>query len=367
MLSVVKGRSRRLRRTLPVLVLGFLATSAPAQGLTAVQSATDVTFQLLSIAPFQTSYQMQRVRRFLDGQGKVVQVREQLTLQGDSTVDSPFKLEFLDLAGPGSAVNSTGRTQWSEVYRNHAGLLHLHGGFGVHDPVAAAQNYRLFDFGQAQRIGRPVRRVVVFPNQADKGIWVVEVDTQTGIPIYTAEYDSQLRLINELETTLFSVFGSSLARNGAPAGAKSTWNWKPRMRVSRFASLPLAATMLTGMSPIQPAIASIVPEYSQDLVQVTEDPVNGDRTLVLGYTDGIDEFFVLQNQGGGNPFQNNPSINVAGKGSAHAIASYDGDDPALRAYVFHENGITFRVVGRASLVRLKDVSFRLCQQAVTGV
>jgi hypothetical protein len=115
---------------------------------------------------------------------------------------------------------------------------------------------------------------------------------------------------------------------------------------------------------VQPSIGGIVAEYTQHFVQVTEDPVNGDRTLVIGYTDGIDEFFVLQSHGSGDPFSGSPSMRVAKGTPAHAIASYD--DRAMRVYAFHENGVTFQVVGRGSLLRLKDVALRLCQQVVTG-
>jgi hypothetical protein len=56
---------------------------------------------------------------------------------------------------------------------------------------------------------------------------------------------------------------------------------------------------------------------------------------------------------------------MSGVGSqAHAIASYD--DPALRAYVFHTGGVTFQIVGRNSLTRLKDLAYTLCRQAVSG-
>jgi hypothetical protein len=345
------------------LALGLgLAQGAAAQSMgPRIPPGQPVTFQTLAAAPFQSSYQKVRVRRFLDTAGNFVQLRENLTLQGDGTNDSAFKLDFVDVVGPGSG-DSTSRSRWNEVYRTHGGLLHMHGGFRISDPVVAQQNYQIYDFGAAQRIGRAVRRVVVFPNLIDKGIWLLDLDVETGVALYTAEFDSRLRLINELETTSFQVTGSVVelgARTQKPA-----WSWRPKQIVERFPDLQSAQSNLGGMTTLQPAIGSIVAEYQQRTVQVTEDPVNGDRTLVLGYSDGVDEFFVLQSQGGGNPFLDNPSIQNINATAAHAIASYD--DPAMRAYVFHENGTTFWVVGRGSLERLKGVSFRLCQQAITG-
>ncbi|MGE3173373.1 MAG: hypothetical protein AB7O97_12175 [Planctomycetota bacterium] len=355
-------------------VLGLLAmtSDALAQATSpaawAVQSGADVTFQLLASAPFRGAYETERVRRFLDHNGQIVQVRERLKIEGDGTPTSPFKLEFLDLVGAGTAFDATARAGWSETYRVHAGLLHMHGGFSVHDPVSAAQNYRIYDYGRTTRAGRPTQQVVVFPNRLDKGFWLLDVDRETGVPLYSAEYDLRLRLLNELECTTFVRADNALTR-GATAGTgpqKGSWYWTPRMRVTRYPTVQLAAASLTGLSAIQPAISGIVSEYHQSFVQVTEDPVNGDRTLVLGYTDGIDEFFVLQSPSSYNPLQSNPALSVKQKGGgSHTIAAYD--DPLLRAYVFYQAGVAYRVFGRSSLERLKDVSMRLCRQAVTGV
>ena len=333
-----------------VLANGILANGAP------------VTFQHLAQAPFQSSYQATRVRRFLGSNSEIVQVREQLMLQGDGTRDSAFRLDFLDLIGsiPPSA---TAQAVWSEVYRNNAGLLHMHGGFHVTDPALAQQNYQIFDFGQATRIGRGVRRIVVFPTRTDKGIWVLDLDVVTGVALYTGEYDSQLRLISELETTSFALMGSAIQVSSRGA-TKPAWSWRPRMTVSRFGDLQSANMRLGVFVPLQPAIGGTVSDYRQQFVQVTEDPVNGDQTVVLGYSDGIDEFFILQSRSGGNPFLDHIATATITSSAAHAIASYD--DRAMRAYVFHEAGTIYWVVGSGSLQRLKDVSFRLCQQAVTG-
>lgn len=337
------------------------ATSLVAQSSDVIPDGALVTFSQLASAPFQTSHQADRVRRFLDGAGQLVQVREQVTLAANGRSDSPFKLDFVDLVGSG-APDATVRTKWNEIYRSNAGLLHMHGGFHVTDPVLAQQNYQIFDFGRAQRLGRDVRRVVVFPLRADKPIWLLDLDVVTGVTLYAAEFDSQLRLIGELETTALVV--SSSMQLDRRRSMVPVWSWRPKMIVSRVATIQDATALYGGAAPTQPAIGGVVGEYRQHLVQVTEDPVNGDKTLVLGYTDGVDEFFVLQSRGGGNPFASNVAIASATSASSHAIASCD--DQAMRAYVFHESGTTYWVVGSGSLVRLKDVAFRLCQQSVTG-
>ncbi len=374
------GRIRRgfLRGWIAALLAGFSVASLAAQDVTLdiatqqkkVRSANDLTFSLLSAAPFDSSYIMVRTRRFLGRHGALVQVREQLTLEGDRSKDSAFKLEFVDVVG--SAPSASATAQWTDTYRANAGLLHMHGSFLVHDPIAAAVNYRIYDFGIAQRANREVRRAVVFPIRLDKAIWVVDVDTATGTVLYSGEYDSNLTLLSEVEATSFLPVASvgkpriqgASSNNASTASTKPPWSWRPRMNVTQFPDFAAAAASLTGSVVVQPAIAPIVSEYVQSFCQVTEDPVNGDRTLVLGYTDGIDEFFVLQTLGVADPFANNPAIQAAIEGRSHAIASYD--DPAMRVYLFYESQTMFQVIGSGSLLRLKDVSMRVCRQAVTG-
>jgi hypothetical protein len=377
MLSAVKSCLGHARAFAPgAMALVLALATADAQGLLnralpqkRVQSASDVTFDLLARAPFESSYVALRTRRFLGGNGGLVEVREQLTIEGDGTADSSFDLAFVDI--PGGVIDPVASARWDNTYRTNAGLLHKHGCFLVRDPIAAARNYGIFDFGLAQRAGREVRRVVVFPLRMDKGIWVVDVDTWTGTVLYSAEFDTGLRLLNELETTVFTPIRA--LKNGTvltPGQTVSTtpqpklWGWQPRMTVTRFPTIDDVAQAVPDAKLLSPKIQDIVTEYTQSLCQLTEDPVNGDRTLVLGYSDGVDEFFVLQTFGGQDPFRNIWANvrNVPSGPRTHAIASYD--DPALRAYVFFEKGTLYQVSGRGSLLRLKDVSLRLCQQAV---
>lgn len=334
---------------------------AQAQGGLAIPAGSPVTFQGIAQAPQIASHDSVRVRRFLDHNAQLVQVRERLTVQADGTSDPAFKLEFLDVVS-GSSSAGNARTQWSEVYRKHAGLLHMHGGFRITDAALAQQNYQLFDFGAVQRLGRASRRVVVYPNAQDKGIWLVDLDVETGVVLYCGEYDSRLQLVAELETTSFTLNGAVIQLGPRNPG-KPAWSWRPKMQISRFQDFAGAAAQFS-VAPVQPSIGTIVGDYSQRLIQVTEDPVNGDRTLVLGYTDGVDEFFVLQTQSTDNPFLNNPAVRNVNATDAHAIASYD--DASMRAYIFHESGTTYWVVGSGSLERLRDVSMRVCRQAVTG-
>jgi hypothetical protein len=136
------------------------------------------------------------------------------------------------------------------------------------------------------------------------------------------------------------------------------------MTVTAHPTVDQAAQQIQGTGVVVPRISGIMSEYVVHKIQVTEDPLNGDQTLALGYTDGIDEFFVLEAIGGSDPFAGLPMASSPDGNHTQVIASYS--DPAMQVYVFHEGGITFQIVGRNSLARLREVARRICQQVVTG-
>jgi len=351
------------RLAVPVVLVAVEAGSNAAcpqapgpQGGLPIRTATDVTFPLLAGAPFQSIYQADQVRRFLDSSGNLVELQERLTVQGNGNESSPFRLDFIDqLAPKAKSTVAAQAPKWNAIYADHAGLMFLHSGFRVHDPVLAQANYSILDFGTARRAGRDVRRVVVYPGRPDKAIWVLDVDTLTGIPLYSAEFDPAARLIGEVEITALSLGSAVVPRT-------ANWSWSPHLTITNLTSPQQAAAVLTG-TPTIPGVAQIMPEYALRDVHVAGNQLNASQTLVFGYTDGIDEFFVSEAFGASDPFQVSP-MTPRGAPHTHTIASYD--DPGLRAYVFHESGVTFEVVGRGSLRRLQDVAKRVCHQAVTG-
>jgi hypothetical protein len=346
--------------TIAVALCAFVARAPaqenPAAGLP-IRSGADVTFELLARAPYQRQFQTEQIRRFQDGAGAWVELRERLTVEGNGVEDSPFRLEFVP--APVSDT-STGPAQrdWQQTYAAHAGLLYRHGSFHVHDVNAARANYSIYDFGVARRLDRDVRRVVILPRQTDKAVWLLDVDVATGLLLYSAEFDISARLISELEVTQLRLGSASVTQ---VAG----WNWTPRLTIVPLNSASAATARIRAGSPTVPAIGTIVPEYVLARAHVAENPLNQDQTLVYSYSDGVDEFFVSEAFGSQDPFAVNP-VTLRNPGThTHTIASYD--DPGLRAYVFHENGVTFQVVGRGSLQRLQEVARQVCRQAVLGI
>lgn len=321
-----------------------------------VPTAQDLTFRNLAAAPVHLTWQATQIRRSLDAGGRLIEVRERLTVQGSGVPDSPFQLEFVDVVG--AVLSPAERQNWQNTYARHASLLFHHGGFAVHDPALADANYTLHDFGLTRRANREARRAVVFPRRFDKALWVVDVDTETGIPLYAGEYDSALRLVGEVEVVTFA-FGAQVPQLAAG------WNWVPRNQVDVYATPQLAMQQMQPGFVVAPALASVLTEYAVHRAQVTTNRLNGDRSLVIGYSDGIDEFFVIQGANLSDPLANSPSrMPGLAQTKPHTIATYD--DPALRVYVFHEKGTTFQIAGSGTLARLKVAAYELCRQAITG-
>jgi hypothetical protein len=340
-----------------LLVLGLQGT-IPAQQVAAPDAATpmvrtpsDVTFGLLAEAPLRCSYRFRQVRRLPDARHAFVAIHESLSVVSDGSPVPPSLLEFESVEGV--ARNSKEEARWISTYQRVGRLFQLHGGFGVRDAAAAAANYTLHPFGPGVRAGRPVQRFVVFPRASDKAIWLIDVDVATGLVTYSAEYDSTVRLLGELEVKVVEDVAHLRQR------------WLPRMILQTFETIDDGITGLQHNGYVQrPDAQSILPEYVLSKVHTTEDTLNGEKTLVVGYTDGIDEVFVLQTPGAADPFAALPSQQGNTNGRKVTIARFV--DASLRVYTFHRRGSQFRVVGRGSLVRLDRLATHLLMQADSG-
>ncbi|GAB4142248.1 MAG: hypothetical protein Fur0037_09360 [Planctomycetota bacterium] len=344
-----------------VALTAMLSAFAPAQGQQpAIRGPNDVTFELLASAPYGHLVQMEQTRRFLTPAGGFVDVRERVTVDGDGTRTSPFRLDYLGVVGV--APNSPEDQKWAATYGKYASLFYEHGSFRVHDATLAAANYRIHTFGTTTIVGRTCWRGVVYPLRLDKSIWLVDLDSETGIPLHVAEFDSGARLIGELTVTRFAV-AAQVQRLGG------NWAWSPRMRITPVD--PQADTgSLFGPSVhvVSADTSRLMPDYSKLRSHVAENSFNGDRSLVDIYGDGIDEFFVVQTPGRPDPFASGPNALISTKTGAtkrpDTIAYYD--DAALRVYEFHQHGVSFQIAGRGSLARLDQFSRQVYKQAYAG-
>lgn len=289
-------------------------------------------------------------RVFRDDQGNVVAVREQLQVDANTTQLPSFVVTFLGVEGelPGSSLSQ----KWQQVYTRYGRQFFVQASFRVRDLLKLQQNYTLHSFGSILRANRLAHRLVVFPQSYDKSIWVIDVDVATSVPLYAAEFDSQMRLQSEVEAITFQP-SVQLPFTSPGAGVVTTH--------ASFAAADSAMGSPAGLFEPQTGIA---PEYAVDRIEVRTDPLNGRQTMTMAYTDGVDEFTVIEMPNSSDMFDGLPSQDKSISPGGHTIARYR--DPAMSVLLFWDDGVAFKVVGRGSLQRLDDVARRIYLQALTN-
>ena len=318
-----------------------VGTSAPHSAPSTAQAPT---LQSLDQSLRTQSFTAVQLRRFVDDRGTVTAVREKLEVASNGTSDPAFALTFLGVEG--EPTGSPLSRQWQQTYAEQGPRFYTHGTFRVRDLARAATNYSLYDFGSAVRANRAVRRTVVFPHSFDKALLVVDVDSQTGVPLYIAEFDTHLRMLSEVEAISFS----SSVGSFTPTTTGAT-------RVANYS----AALSLMGQpaETVDPNVASVAAEYQLDRVEVENDAVNGQWRMTMTYTDGIDQFFVVETPKSPDWMATLP----ARSGGSHVIGRFR--DAAMSMLVFWEGGVSFHVAGRGSLQRLDNMAQAIYLQAIS--
>lgn len=344
---------RCLARLTALAVVGALCSAtAMAQGDDVAATQVPGT-QASSVAPTlaaldqsvrQQDYTAVQVRRFVDEQGQITAVRERVEVSANGTAKPAFAVTFLGVEG--SAAGSPLHLRWQQAYTRHGARLFSHGSFRVHEVGSANFNYSTHDFGAVVRAGRAARRVVVFPQSLDKSIWLVDLDDATSVPLYSAEFDTQLRLLAEVEVETFSDHVAAFAPQ-ATAGTV----------VADFAA---ACTLMGNPSSVIDPVTSVTGEYLLDRTEVQNDPINGTWTMTMTYTDGIDQFVVVQSPATPDAFGALPGKAQGGT----VIGRYR--DPAMTVLVFWHDGVSFQVAGRGSLRRLDALARGIYLQALSS-
>lgn len=301
------------------------------------------TFQALANASRFQDYTAVQIRRFRDAAGNMAAVRERLVVDANGTDLPAFSVTFLGVEGvlPGSATHS----KWQQTYSLFAPLFYSHGSFRVKNLAAALSNYTIHDFGVAVRTGRSANRTVVFPNSMDKAIWVIDVDALTKVPLYQAEFDAQMRLLSEVEVVSFT--DSVAATPPLPSG------------VSRHGDYQAAKSFMGHPGGVIDPNVGLTSDYQLSSVEVRDDPLNGLQTMVLTYTDGIDQFMVCQTPNATDVFDGFPM-----KGEGQTIARYR--DHLMSVLYYWEGGVLFQVAGRGSLHRLDTLTRMMYLQALSS-
>lgn len=324
------------------------APKAPAPVL-----AAHLSLAAIYHAPQTRDFSAVQLRRFYTpsavvGQAPTVTtVRESLVSDAKASGAPDYQLTFLGVEGelPGSVLN----LQWANTYQKHGRRFHESGSFHIRDLAQAQANYAMHSFSNVVRAGRAATRVVIYPGRLDKSIWVVDIDQQTSLPLYSAEFDRQLRILSEVE-----VLSLTLSAQLPPPPPSQTV-------VQEFATFAEAAEQFEGdLGLIDPDLP-LMGEYQLRKALVRDDPLNQRKTLQLTYTDGVDEFHLVQEMAPTDPFAGLPSQPPTSQ-AGHTIARYS--DHSMRVLLFWARDVSFQVAGRGSLVRLDEFAREVYSKAL---
>lgn len=316
----------------------------------AIQRVADINFELIHRAMSRLNFEATQLRRVRDGsqQGDWLEIRERVLHDLDANGEERFRLEYLEPQG-----NHFSRQQLLSrhgLYSSRAGFLYSYQSFRVHDVAEAKANYRIYPFMRTQRLGRTVERVVVYPVRWDRSIWLLDLDTETGYPLYCGEYNNRIQLLSEVVVEEFKIGSVALT---------SASQWRPKMLVTPYDSIDIALRDLGNRSRrmIHEDVQGLPPGYDMPRTQVVEDFL-GEESLVRVFSDGIDNVFLIQTSGVDSMFD---QLGISST-DTNTIAEYR--DLNVAQYAFHFEDVRFLIVGRSSLTGLRATVEAVYRQAV---
>ena len=351
-------------------ILGALATACLAMAFRHADGSDQdpagpgpVTFAKIAAAEASLDLRLQQIRSVLEPDtGNTphwTSMRESLVISPDPATGEPrFALELIALdPDAGAHVPPAELQRRRAVFHAHAGYLHRYGSLRIDDPELAAANYTIVPLGARSRLGRPTQRVVVLPRQIGRNPWVLEVDSAPGYPLFRAEFDAAGRAVSTLEVIAFEQVDAARV-------VKVDW-WQPARSVQEFASpaegivaaigqpAGSARDTAAGVPFLVPKDEELPAGYALDRVRVVRDDLRPESSLVLDYTDGIDDFFVVQTA-------NVPEPNLpapAGPRETYAIFVYHEQNVAQ--LMFHAGGVQTMVIGRGGPLLLAPLAHDL--------
>jgi hypothetical protein len=321
----------------------------------------DLSFESLHRAENDGWYRIRQVRYVIDrdphsATDHWLGIREQLRIappEGPSG-SARFSLQLISTFGDAPPVEAQ---RQSEIFNRHAAFLQQHSGFRVVDPDRAAQNYALRELGMTTRLGRQVARVAVVPRALDRAIWMLEVDVETGYPLYRAEHDGEGRLLSAIEVICFE-HGEHLR------GELADTLWWRTADATDHPSMPaaLAALGAAGTGLPTPSSSLLPDGYAFERARTVLDSLTGERSLVLIYTDGVDEMFCIETPGVLAP--SFPLLAPDPEHPAYAIVEFQ--DRNLSQLMFHARGTRFLVVGRVAHSRLRSFTENVLRETIAA-
>lgn len=339
------------------LVVGSLLSTA---SLTAQVSNVEVSFASVANAERTLHLDIDQDRRVLDVGSSAgrrwLSIREHLRSQPSASGgDEPdFRL---DLLGVSSALtlDPTDVQLRSELHSRHAGFLHRYGSLRIEDPITAAKNYHWLKIEDRQLLGRPVRRVAIIPRRFGANPWILDIDLVTSYPLYRAEYDAAGNLLAELEVTRFD----DLRTTG---NTPSSW-WSPTLIQQDYATLDDARAVHPNVTLHFPDPAILPPGFTIGHVKIVQHDLRPEPSVVVTYTDGLDELFVITTLNAPRPALPLPA---PGPNDTYALFAYR--DLNVGQFMFHDpdHQVRYMVIGKHAQAYLEPLARELMIRVVSN-
>jgi hypothetical protein len=304
------------------------------------------------------AYYVEQTRRAITSKpGQPVKfegVLEQLTFRPADPVAKAaarFKLSFYGIEGRTLKGNDFARR--AALFGNQAGFTFQHRGFHVVDAALAAKQYDLMFLARETRSTRQgvrdVYRMAVIPKRWDRTGWILLLDTATGYPVYMGEYALGSNAI-DLRSELFATYFLSGVR--VPDAKDKSW-WAPIKGIEAMASAGAAVKKALTKSTkyVLPMLSELPGGFRLETSEVHTDPYSGDRSALLGFTDGVDRIFVTER-------------NVPLKKRGREDTIWYRDEKGLTQCGFSHHGVAFRVVGRSVRDTVRKLSLGVFRRAV---
>lgn len=314
-----------------------------------------VTFASIAHADSELCVRTTQIRRVREQGGAAATwaglVERLVTAPGPAGEESRFQLDFLGIEG-GTNVSTLDLERRRQLYHSQAAYLYRYASLRIDDPDRAARNYLLLHLDDRTRLGRPTHRVVLLPRRLGRSAWVLEIDAATSFPLFRAEFDVAGNLVATLEVTSFEVL--------SPAATSGVQWWQPARRMEDHASIPAALATLPPAPFTAPRSTDLPIGYDLADIQVVREDLRPEASLVLTYSDGIDEIFVI-----GTFNAPPPALPVStGRTGAYAIFVYQ--DHNVSQLMFHANRVTTLVVGRSGQFALAPLAHDLLARSLHG-
>ena len=309
----------------------------------------EITFAHIDDAMMKGTYRLRQVRRILNRTGSEdltstwISVVEDL-VHGAVATGQPGQRELFDLqfVSLENTVMSAAQLQLAKIqYAEKAGFLYNFQSFRVFDVTAATSNYVISFLGIGQRAKRAVYRVAAHSRLGGRSGWLLELDLETGYPLYRGEYETSGALVSEVE-----VLGYDPNYAGPlPLPA-------PQIGITRFSDPSAAATKLQLPSRVVPLSGVLQSGYAFGSAKSVTDPFTGLKKLILIYSDGIDQVFLT--------ISSDPRESL---GEGHVFTSYR-DAAGITQASFVDRGIQFVVIARGTEDAVHSLVYRLFAQVV---